>query len=567
MAFKIYLVLFLISLVLTLAYSLLWHKHFSVYHTLIFLVIPIALVGYVLEASAGTLEASLNGTKITYIGGTFLLLFLLLSIFNICGIQYSKQLSVSLIGLSTLMYLSAFSIGFLPIFYKSASYVALSDGHKIIKEYGPMHGVFMAVIIGYFIVSIAAIIYSYFEKMEVPNSIIAFLLVAEVISVLGYFLGRVITDRIELTPVAYIISQVMFLLIARKICMYDVTDTAIDSIVQAGETGIISLDFKYRYLGSNKTAKDIIPVLYDIKVDTPVEKSEELKDILIPWIETFKTDETDDKFYLKRGNKTYLVDINYLFNGNRMMGYQFLITDDTKNQEYIALLDNYNSSLQKEVEAKTSHIREMSNRLILDMAIMVESRDNSTGGHIRRTADCVSIIVDEMKKDNRFALSEDFYKNVIKAAPMHDLGKIAVDDAILRKPGKFTLEEFEEMKKHAAEGARIVHEVLKDTDDAYFHLIAENVAHYHHERYDGSGYPEGLKGDSIPLEARIMAIADVYDALVSKRVYKDSMSFEQADAIIMDGMGKHFDEKLKPYYVSARPKLEKYYSSFEETPS
>ena len=567
MALGIYLVLFLISLVLTLTYALLWHKHFSVYLTLIYLVIPIALIGYVLEASAETLEASLNGTKIIYIGGSYLLLFVLLSIFNICGIKYSKRLSVSLIGLSTFIYLTVFSIGFLPIFYKSASYVALPDGHRIIKEYGPMHGVFLAIIIGYFIVSIATIIYSYFEKMEVPNIIIAFLLIAEIISVLGYFLGRAITDKIELTPFTYILSQVMFLLIARKICAYDVTDSAIDSIVQAGETGIISLDFKYRYLGSNKTAKDIIPVLFDIKVDTPVEKYEELKDIFIPWIETFRADETDDKFYLKRGSKTYLVDINYLFNGNRMMGYQFLITDDTKNQEYIALLDNYNSSLQKEVEEKTSHIREMSNRLILDMAIMVESRDNSTGGHIRRTADCVSMIVDEMKKDNRFNLSEEFYKNVIKAAPMHDLGKIAVDDAILRKPGKFTPEEFEEMKKHAAEGARIVHEVLKDTDDAYFHLIAENVAHYHHERFDGSGYPEGLKGDTIPLEARIMAIADVYDALVSKRVYKDSMSFEQADAIIMDGMGKHFDEKLRPYYESARPKLEEYYSSLEETPA
>ena len=144
---------------------------------------------------------------------------------------------------------------------------------------------------------------------------------------------------------------------------------------------------------------------------------------------------------------------------------------------------------------------------------------------------------------------------------MHDLGKIAVKDSILQKPGKFEPWEFEEMKKHADEGARIVSEILEGTDDRYFKKIAENVAHYHHERWDGSGYPEGLKGKDIPLEARIMAIADVYDALVSKRVYKDSMSFEKADEIIMEGFGKHFDESLKPYYVSARPKLEAYYLS------
>ncbi len=147
---------------------------------------------------------------------------------------------------------------------------------------------------------------------------------------------------------------------------------------------------------------------------------------------------------------------------------------------------------------------------------------------------------------------------------MHDLGKVAVDDKILRKPGRFTDEEYEIMKTHAAEGARIVHEILKDTDNESFKIVAENVAHYHHERMDGSGYPEHLEGDKIPLEARIMAIADVYDALVSKRVYKESMSFEQADKIMMESMGKHFDKQLEKYYISARPKLEAYYTSLGE---
>lgn len=147
---------------------------------------------------------------------------------------------------------------------------------------------------------------------------------------------------------------------------------------------------------------------------------------------------------------------------------------------------------------------------------------------------------------------------------MHDLGKIAVDDSVLRKPGRFTPEEFEKMKAHAAEGARIVREILKGTDDPEFSRIAENVAHYHHERWDGSGYPEGLKGEEIPREARIMAIADVYDALVSKRVYKEKMSFAKADAIIMEGMGSQFDPALEPVYTAARPTLEKYYSSLEE---
>ena len=212
---------------------------------------------------------------------------------------------------------------------------------------------------------------------------------------------------------------------------------------------------------------------------------------------------------------------------------------------------------------KTKSIQTMYDNTILGIATLIESRDNSTGGHIKRTSEGVRLLVNEMKKDNTINYPESFYENIIKAAPMHDLGKIAVDDRILRKPGKFSEEEYNEMKKHPTEGARIIAEILDESFNKDFKQIAINVAHYHHEKVDGTGYPLGLKGDEIPIEARIMAIADVYDALVSKRVYKEKLSFEEANKIIMDGFGNHFDKKLEKYYVSARPKLEKYYSSID----
>ena len=203
--------------------------------------------------------------------------------------------------------------------------------------------------------------------------------------------------------------------------------------------------------------------------------------------------------------------------------------------------------------------KDMQNKLVFGMATMVEGRDNSTGGHIKRTSQVVKLIIDEMLKDSSVLIDNRFASSVIKAAPMHDLGKITVDDVILRKPGKYTPEEYLEMKKHSKEGARIVKEILEDYGDEYFEQIAVNVAHYHHERWDGSGYPLGLKGEMIPLEARIMAIADVYDALVSKRVYKEEFSFEKANEIIIDGMGKQFDPNLEKYYLQAREKIEKFY--------
>jgi len=304
-----------------------------------------------------------------------------------------------------------------------------------------------------------------------------------------------------------------------------------------------------------------MPILRELTVDLSICRRKSFGDLVTPWLEAYEQDPAKNTALYEKDDKIYLVTITPLFNNRKKQGYQLTLTDDTKDQRYVRLINRFNDQLQDEVAEKTAHLEEMHDKLILGMATMVESRDDSTGGHIRRTSEGIRILLNEMKDDPE--LTESFRKKLIKAAPMHDLGKIAVDDEVLRKPGRFTPEEFEKMKAHAKEGSRIVHEILKGTDDDEFHLIAENVAHYHHERWDGSGYPEGLKGEEIPREARIMAIADVYDALVSKRVYKEKMSFEKADQIMMEGMGSQFAPEMKEVYCRARPKLEAYYDSLE----
>jgi putative two-component system response regulator len=236
------------------------------------------------------------------------------------------------------------------------------------------------------------------------------------------------------------------------------------------------------------------------------------------------------------------------------------LRDVTSQQKYVENLEGNRHDLELEVEAKTQKIIHIQDSIITGIASMVESRDNSTGDHIRRTSEGIRIFIEQLKKHPDYEdMTENFCLNVIKAAPMHDLGKIAVDDAILRKPGKFTDEEYEKMKQHPAEGAKVIHKILLHTDDESFKSVAENVAHYHHERWDGKGYPEGLAGERIPLEARIMAVADVYDALVSKRVYKEAFDFDKANAIILEGMGSQFDPSLKEVYEKARPRLEAFY--------
>ena len=249
--------------------------------------------------------------------------------------------------------------------------------------------------------------------------------------------------------------------------------------------------------------------------------------------------------------------IGHIINKSR---YQRYVYADSA-EKLVVMQKNYNDDLQKEVELKTERILALHNQLILGIAMMIEGRDNSTGGHIRRTSKAIEILIEEIRKDDDFALTDEFCNNLIKAAPMHDLGKITISDAILCKPGKFTPEEYEVMKTHAAQGAKILHNILAESEDVKFRELAENVAHYHHERFDGTGYPCGLKGEEIPLEARIMAVVDVYDALVSKRTYKERYSFDKANEIIVSLMGSQFDPRLNKYYQKARAKLESYYLS------
>ena len=246
-------------------------------------------------------------------------------------------------------------------------------------------------------------------------------------------------------------------------------------------------------------------------------------------------------------------------------GYLIELIDITHQHKYINLLNSYNSSLEQEVAAKTERIEVLQDKLILGMSDMIESRDSNTGGHVKRSSLAIRIFLDELRKHKeKYDIDEQFLKNIIKAAPMHDLGKIGVDDRILRKPGRFTDEEFEEMKTHSSKGAKIVGQILDGVDDSDFCKIAINLTHYHHEKWNGQGYPCGLKGTDIPIEARIMALADVFDALVSKRCYKAKMNFDDAFRIIEESLGSHFDPDLGEIFLKCRPQLEHFYIQMEE---
>ena len=193
----------------------------------------------------------------------------------------------------------------------------------------------------------------------------------------------------------------------------------------------------------------------------------------------------------------------------------------------------------------------MQNHVISGLANLIENRDTDTGEHISRTSTFVWRIADNARADGVYTdkIDDHFISLMYTLAPMHDIGKILVPDDILKKPGKLTPEEFEQMKKHASLGGKVVSEVLEGITDEEYLGFASDIATYHHEKWDGSGYPFGVKGEAIPLSARIMAIADVFDALISKRCYKEPMPFDDAVQIIREGAGTHFDPKLVEVFL------------------
>lgn len=224
-------------------------------------------------------------------------------------------------------------------------------------------------------------------------------------------------------------------------------------------------------------------------------------------------------------------------------------------------LDKYKNNLEKEVKNQTEELRKhnekmlsIQNNTIIGMANLIENRDGDTGGHIKRTSHYVEVLANAAKKAgyHEDILTPDYIELLIKAAPMHDIGKIAVPDNILKKPGKLTDEEYEEIKKHARQGGIIVREVLENIEEREYVDIAVEVASGHHEKWDGTGYPNGLSGEEIPLCARIMAIADVFDALVSERCYKKAMSEDEAFDVIEKSAGTHFDPELARLFVASR---------------
>ncbi|MDO9581481.1 MAG: CHASE2 domain-containing protein [Desulfomicrobium sp.] len=223
---------------------------------------------------------------------------------------------------------------------------------------------------------------------------------------------------------------------------------------------------------------------------------------------------------------------------------------------------------ERELRIRSQQLVQAQDATILSLTALAETRDPETGGHIRRTREYVRVLARCLARKTKFKrqLDRDTVELLYKSAPLHDIGKVGIADSILLKPGKLSSREFDEMKRHTLLGAKTLAEAERlsmDKGDRSFLALAREIAHSHHEKWDGSGYPGGLKGEDIPLGGRLMALADVYDALVTKRVYKEAMPHEEAVKIILDGRGSHFDPDVVDAFLESAKEFREISTRFD----
>ena len=511
----------------------------------------VANYGYCIIACATSVGVALIGVQCYNIGGIFSILCLLFVIANFCQIKYIKSVRIIMIVIAFAIEGILITNYYTNLYYTHVTLVYSQNFSYLIKTNGALHFIFSLYIITCVILAFLIVIYSIYKKTKISIKTVTGILAILSLSAISFIIRGFVNIHIDTVPFVFTINLGILLKLMQKVNLYDIESNLLNAFERRYGYGYITFDTDKRFMGCNDFAKKVFPELNELVIDEHVKPSDSVfYNELFKWFLSWTEDYNSEQIFETK-NISVICSITTL-KKQKNIGYLIELRDETKQQEFLHLITDYNYKLQDKVESKTQQIIQMQNSIITGMASMVESRDNSTGGHINRTSECIKVFIKILKENDSYKdLDDNFYDNLIKAAPMHDLGKIAIPDNILRKPERFTQEEFEEMKMHSQEGARIVQNVLKEVDDEELKKVVTNVAHYHHERWDGTGYPKKLKGKEIPLEARIMTLVDVFDALVSKRCYKEAYSFEKAKTIMESSLGEMFDPELGKVFINS----------------
>ncbi|MCR5340954.1 MAG: HD domain-containing protein [Saccharofermentans sp.] len=566
----------LLSLVVLIYYS---KRGNNMLEILLSVSLFVSNVGYYFLSTARTVDTAFIANSLAYLGGIFLPFIVMLKLVDFSKSKIPDSFAFIMAFFNILLYITVMLSEKYTFYYAD---VVFDPGPpaSLITTPGPFYYVRFVILGVEMALSIFFTALTYTGRRKASFRTMIFFVGMMFLVFVVYITELIVDLKYELLPICYLACGLMLNYSSKRMALYDVTLSVQEKIDEVNNYAYIAFDRNYNFMGCNTMAYNFFPELEAASIDSRLEPENYALKGLLKWVhDTSMYADKEDVTAKYVKNDLVINDrnpeerkhlncemslIHYGIN-NRIEGYLVELVDDTDQQARIEQLSFKGERLQREATKAAKKLKSLQSSTILGMAAMIESRDNSTGGHINRTTACCALFVEHLRTLHDYNQSENYWDAVVNSSPLHDLGKIGVSDSILKKTSGLKPWEYDEMKTHAAKGAEIVKKVLADVDDKEFVRVATNVAHYHHEKYDGSGYPDHLRGEQIPFEARIMALVDVFDALVSQRYYKEPMSYDDAFKIIHDERGSHFDPHLSKIFISLKPEIISLYESFNGT--
>lgn len=536
MAFNM--IVFLLAIAL-LAMVLLKNKRVDTTLMMAVILICSNCFGRFLQSVAQSLETAIVANCFIYAGACYIPFLMLCFLTELCEFKMPKWCQYGLAVYSTVVYGCALTVGHTSLYYRYVELVITRGYSYLVKEYGPAHSLFVAMMILYGGLMAFYIIYTLrnWRKIAVRTAI--------TISFLGfvvffmYILEQILKPKVSFLSVGYLAGIIFLIGYYKRLKLYDMSSNIAIAIEEHNENAYLVLDDNYCFVDANQLMRTLYPEIEAWQVDkaVPDSDSELYREVIVPLQKQNIKNESGK--YVSVNDRYYEIETRKIPCGKKnRFGYLIEFSDRTLEKKYYNAMEAYNEKLQEEVEKQTAELRmqEMKTKnlflqTVAALSEAVDAKDRYTSGHSRRVAEYARMIAERMGKS---PLEQE---EIFQAGLLHDVGKIRVPAEIINKPGRLTDEEFALIKIHPVTGYHILHEVSEET------LIAIS-AKYHHERYDGKGYPNGLVGEKIPEIARILGVADSYDAMTSNRSYRDALPQDVVREEIEKGKGTQFDPQI-----------------------
>lgn len=507
------------------------NKKVNYFFMMLMLIMAISNGGYLALSVSTNAETAILANKISYIGGCFTSPIMITLICWICNYRINKWIRLIMYIYCFAVYGMILTTGYNDLYYKEYSIDELWNSTVLVKEYGQGHSLFYLILYGAIIIQLGLLIYSIVKKRSVSRKNLHMLIILEIFNVTAFFAGRIINPDFEVMPALYVLDGWILLNVHRRARIYNVEENVTASFSKHQKNGYIMLDNKLNYIGCNKLAENIFPELADCYVDLPLKGIPELEKLVtklnLPECEKASTLHTIDRHFECHVSRILYNEKNH--------GYILELIEDTEKWKNINSLSSYNTILEEKVREQTKELRKTQESIeklfiqtVTALSEAVDAKDRYTSGHSKRVAEYSRIIAQRMGK------SREEQNEIYRAGLLHDVGKIRIPVEIINKAGKLTDEEYNIIKIHPVTGYHILRGISGNS------LIAI-AAKYHHERYDGKGYPNGLAGEKIPEAARILGVADSYDAMTSNRSYRKALPQDVVREEILKGRGTQFD--------------------------